>query len=58
MDDELRRDSWLKHPASLDLVFRLPDHVVNGADVLRLYEELTGAWSKGAPTPPPEDVPK
>ena len=42
-----------------DAVFRLPDHLLNGADVVPLHDLLQGRWSKAsAEAPPPEAPPK
>lgn len=43
-----------------DTVFRLPDHTLNGTDVVPLFEILKAPWEKAAPEPPPgeEERPK
>jgi putative transcriptional regulator len=51
LDDELRRESWLVHPASLDLVFQIPP-----GELWRQVLRSKGDWQSRLLADSPEDL--
>jgi putative transcriptional regulator len=51
LDDEIRRDSWLLHPATVELVFRLPPE-----ELWRYLLRCRGDWQSRLLADSPEDL--
>jgi putative transcriptional regulator len=51
LDDELRRESWLIHPATLDLVFQVPPD-----ELWRQVLRSKGDWQSRLLADSPEDL--